>query len=156
MKSAFKIDLNEKLRPKMDYRNIFTLNSRFDPPRLMIKANFTLQLVFEYDRESRIILDNLRETRELELEGKTAQSIKVITYKPKKIQVHPEIQRIDSEIEKIRDIMKDLELKLKDLRNQISIRQESKRKVLKKLEKEKVKKKKTTRKKSTSKKSKKK
>jgi hypothetical protein len=156
MKSAFKFDLDEKLRPKMDYRKKFTLNSRFDPPRLMIKANFTLQLVFEYDRESRIILDNLRETRELELEGKTAQSIKVVTYKPKKIQVHPEIQRIDSEIEKIRDIMKDLELKLKDLRNQISIRQKSKRKVLKELEKEKVKKKKTTRKKSTSKKSKKK
>jgi len=62
--------------------------------------------------------------------------------------VHPEIQKIDSEIEKIRDIMKDLELKLKDLRNQISIRQESKRKILKKLEKEKLKKK-TTRKKST-------
>ncbi len=149
MKSAFKIDLNEKLRPKMDYRNKFTLNSRFDPPRLMIKANFTLQLVFEYDRESRVILDNLKETRELELEGKTAQSIKIPTYKPKKIAVHPEIQIIDRDIDTIRDKMKDLEAKLKDLRYQISIRQESRRKVLKKLEKEKVKKK-TTRKKSSS------
>jgi len=72
MKSAFKIDLNEKLRPKMDYRNKFTINSRFDPPKLMIKANFTLQLVFESDRESRIILDNLKETRELELEDPSA------------------------------------------------------------------------------------
>ncbi|MHA1475173.1 MAG: hypothetical protein ACTSQ5_08295, partial [Promethearchaeota archaeon] len=152
MKSAFKIELNEKLRPKMDYRNKFNLISRFDPPRLLIKANFTLQLVFEYDRESRISLDNLQETRKLELDGKSAQSIKIPSYKPKKIQVHPEIQKIDSEIDSIRDIIKDLESKLKDLRDQISIRQESKRKVLKKLEKEKLKKK-TTRKKTTRKKS---
>ncbi len=149
MKSAFKTDeLSEKLRPKMDYRHKFILNSRFDPPRLMIIANFTLQLVFEYDRGSRINLDNLQETRELELDGKTAQSIKIVSYKPKKIPIHPEIQKIDSDIDSIRDKIKDFESKLKDLRYQISTKQESRRKVLKKIEKEKVTKK-TTRKKSS-------
>ena len=152
MKSVFKTELSEKIRPKMDYRNEFTLNSKFDPPRLMIKTNFTLQLVYEYDRESRVILDNLIETPELELEGKTAQSIKVAAYKPKKITVPPEIQKIDSEIEYILDQMKDLELKLKDLRDQILIKQESKRKVLIEMEKEKEKKT-TTGKKSSNKKS---
>ncbi|QEE15635.1 hypothetical protein DSAG12_01461 [Promethearchaeum syntrophicum] len=152
MKSVIKTKPNEKLRPKMDYRHNFTLNSRFDPPRLLIKTNFTLQLVYEYDRESRVILDNLIETPELELEGKTAQSIKVATYKPKKIIVYPEIQKIDSEIESIRDQMKDLELKLKNFREQILMKQESKRKFLKKVEKEKLNKK-TTRKRSSVKKS---
>ncbi len=152
MKSVIKTEPNEKLRPKMDYRHKFTLNSRFDPPRLLIKTNFTLQLVYEYDRESRVILDNLIETLELELEGKTAQSIKIATYKPKKITVYPEVQKIDSEIEFIRDQMKDFELKLKNLRNQILTKQESKRKFLKNIEKQKLKKK-TTRKKSSAKKS---
>ncbi len=149
MKSAYSKTLNEKLRPKMDFRDKFTLNSRFDPPRLMIKANFTLQLVYDYDHESRITVENLQETPELELEGSYAQSIKIASYIPKKSPVHPEIQKIDSEIESIRDKIKDFELKMKNLRDQISLKQESKRKFIKKLEKERLKKK-TTRKKSSS------
>ena len=73
-------------------------------------------------------------------------------YKPKKITVHPEIQKIDSEIEFIREQMKDLELKLKSFRDQILTKQESKRKFLKNIEKQKLKKK-TTRKKGSVKKS---
>ena len=108
--------------------------------------------MYEYDRESRVILDNLIEWPYCVFEGKTAQSIKVATYKPKKITVHPEIQKIDSEIEFIREQMKDLELKLKSFRDQILTKQESKRKFLKNIEKQKLKKK-TTRKKSSVKKS---
>ncbi|MHA1899667.1 MAG: hypothetical protein ACTSWX_03985, partial [Promethearchaeota archaeon] len=149
MKNVYNKTFDEKLRPKMDFRDKFSLNSRFDPPRLLIKAIFTLQLVYEYDRESRITISSLQETPELELESGTAQLVKIISHKPKKTPAKLEIKKIDDEIENIKVQIKDLEEKLKELQIQLKIKEDSKYKYLKQLENKKAHKKSTKKKKTT-------
>ncbi|XEO79184.1 hypothetical protein WKT22_04228 [Candidatus Lokiarchaeum ossiferum] len=110
----------EILRPNLDFRKNYDVETALDPPQFVIDYSFTLHLVYEYDTTSKIDLSELKETPDLiynkDISAEALQEFIPNLYNQKQtsIEIHPEIQMINEEIDAIRDQIKSLESQLQE------------------------------------------
>lgn len=110
----------EILRPTLDFRKNFDVETTLDPPQFVINSSFTLHLVYEYDTTSNIDLNELKETpnliynEDISIEALQELIPNFRIQKQKSIEIHPEIQMINEEINSIRDQIKSLETQLQE------------------------------------------
>ncbi len=104
----------EVLRPKLDFRKNYDIETELDPPKLVFDYSFTLHLVYEYDADSNINLNELQETPDL-LYSEDYIIPEKHQKEQKSIKIHPEVQMINDEISSIQTQIQSLEVQLKEL-----------------------------------------
>jgi hypothetical protein len=127
----------EILRPKLDFRKEFEIQTDEDPPNLVIILSCTLHLNYEYDLSNRVTIQELKSTPEKEIsvqKGIISSIVPTLGHLEEIIPENtPEILTLNTEIAAIKDHIQEYQTKLSLLQEELKLKQNNRISIIERL-----------------------